>query len=448
MTISSARRSTTSTRTPRDRRRRRQVTPARPRHAASPPPPAPPEVVAPVVEPERRSVLATLGPHRGSRRAPARRAYLTAALMRCGLYLGPISVAVAAAEPLSRVAWPVPLAALLLGWTAAQALTGTGVDLARRAGPAAAARLVGGGFAAVAGLWCALVWVAPAALLGPERGLALVIGLGGLAILATVTAALVTRAEAAIVRWSLPCWALAGAALAGFDVGTLLPAAIVTAMVRAFRPVVIPGLRGRPPRLTRAEVHRGGAYLVIGASQAICVGVLWQAGPSGSTMPFWLPLLLAVPILEALIGWHIDQVDAGLDAAESGDDFGRHVRGVTLVTLAGLLPPLAVGVALALAAYRVPQVPALAGTRAGVLALAGGTLLGGVFAITFLLAARTRIAVAAAVAAAPPLVIAALPLLPLPAAGPLPNAVGVLAMTHAAGLLVVALIAADPRRTP
>ena len=374
---------------------------------------------------------------RGCRRAPVQRAYLTAALLRCGLYLGPISVAVAAAGQLSRVAWPVPLVTLLLGWTAAQALTGTGVAVARRAGHAAAARLVGCGFAAMAGLWSALVWVAPPSLAGPERGMALVIGLGGLASLATVTAALVTRAEAAIVGWSLPCWALAVAAMAGYPVGTLLPAAIVAATVRAFRPVVIPGVKGRPPKLSRAELHRGAAYLIIGASQAICVGVLWRAGPSGSTMPFWLPLLLAVPILEALIGWHIDQVDAGLDAAESGADFGRHVRGVTVVTLAGLLPPLAVGVALALAAERVT--PA---NRPDVLAAAGGMLLGGVFAITFLLAARTRIAVAAAVAAAPPLML----LLPLPAAGPLPNAVGVLAVTHAAGLLVVALTAADERR--
>ena len=394
--------------------------------------------------------------HRGLRRAPARRRYLAAALLRCALYLGPLSVAVAAAGPLSQVAWPVPLVTLLLGWSAAQALTSTGVAVARRAGSTAAARLVGAGFAATAGLWCALVWVAPEPLVG-HRGLALVIGLGGLATLATVTAALVTRAEAAIVRWSLPCWLLAAASVAGLagdtvaagvPVGTVLPAAIVIALVRAFQPVVVPGVRGRRPGLTRPEAHRGIGYLVIGASQAVCVGILWQAGPSGSTAPFWLPLLLAVPILEALIGWHTGQVEAGLDAAESGADFGRHVRGVTLITLAGLLPPLAVGIALAFAAYRLPAgLPGLAGTRAGVLALAGGTLLGGVFAITYLLAARHRTAIAAVLAAAPPLAVAALPVLPLPAAGPLPDAVAVLAATHLAGLLVVALTAADTRRT-
>jgi hypothetical protein len=394
---------------------------------------------------------AASGFRRGCRRAPVRRYYLGAALLRCGLYLGPLSVAVAAAGPLRQVAWPVPLITLLLGWTAAQALTSTGVVAARRGGPAAAARLVGGGFAAVAGLWSALVWVAPAALLGPHRVLALVIGLGGLTSLATVTAAVVTRAEAAIVRWSLPCWVLAGLALAGpagvvpplpLPIDTLLPAAIVVAAVRAFRPLLLPGQPGRRTRLSRAEIRRGGGYLIIGASQAACVGLLWRAGPSGSTMPFWLPLLLAVPILEALIGWHTDQVDAGLDTTETGADYGRHVRGVTLITLAGLLPPLAVGSALAVAAYRIPaELAALQGTRAGVLELAGGTLLGGVFAITFLLAARTRTAVAATVAATPPLAVAASAILPVPSAGALPDAVIVLAATHVTGLVVVALTA-------
>ena len=411
----------------------------RPRHAAEPPAALEPAALQPTAlqptavtpPPPPPPVRGAVRGRRGSRRAPVRRSYLSAALLRCALYLGPLSVAVAAAEPLGRVAWPVPLTVLLLAWTAAQALTSTGVAVARRAGSAAACRLVGGGFAAVAGLWCALVWVAPATLLGGHRALALVIGLGGLAVLATVTAALVTRAEAALVRWSLPCW-----------------------LVRAFRPLVVPGLRERPPRLTRPELRQGAGYLIIGASQAICVGLLWHAGPSGSTTPFWLPLLLAVPILEALIGWHTGQVDAGPDPAGSQ---ARRDRRITLVTLAGLVPPLVAGCALAQIAYRMPAgLDALTGGHSGVLALAGGTLLGGVFAITFLLAARGRTGVAAALAAAPPLATAVLSLtglpvrvglLPQPAAGPLPDAVAVLAVTHLAGLLAVALIAADHRST-
>ena len=397
---------------------------ARARHAAEPAPA--------LLEVAATTPAVDLG--RGARRAPARGAYLGAAVLRCALYLGPLSVALAGGPSLGQVAWPVPLVTLLLGWTAAQALTCAGVAVARRTGVSAACRLVGAGFTAVSALWCALVWIAPAALLGPQRWLALVVGLGGLATLATVTAALVTRAEAAVVRWCVPCWALAAATLAalagrpvpGLPIGTLLPAAIVVALVRAFRPAMLCAAR-RPIRLIRPELRRAAAYLVVGASQAISVGLVWRAGPSGSTAPFWLPLLLAVPILEALIGW----------STEAGPDR----RGVTAVTLAGLLPPLALGVALAVVAARTEA-------RAEVLALAGGTLLGGVFAVTYLLAARGRTGLAATLAIAPPLLTVCLKILPLPAAGPLPDAVGALAVTHLAGLLAVALTAADHRRTP
>jgi len=201
----------------------------------------------------------------------------------------------------------------------------------------------------------------------------------------------------------------------------------VVALVRAFRPAMLPGTRRRY-RLTGPELRRTGGYLVIGASQAISVALIWRAGPSGSTAPFWLPLLLAVPILEALIGWN---TEAGHDPESR--------RGVTAVTLAGLLPPLAIGCALALAAYQTDD-------RAELLAPAGGMLLGGVFAITYLLAARGRTGLAAGMAVAPPLVTVALKILPLPAAGPLPDAVGALAVTHVAGLLAVALTARDHRR--
>jgi len=399
-----------------------------------------------------------------SHRAPARRPYLLVALLRCVLYVTPLSVAAAAADPIARVAWPVPLATLLLGWAAAQTLTCTGISIARRAGPGAAARLVGSGFAGAAGLWCSLVWMAPVPLVGPDRGQALVIGLGGLGTLATVTAALVTRAEAVVVLWSLPCWVLGAATLArlagesvldAVPIGLLLPAAIVVPLIRAFQPVAVLSGCVHPPRLTPAELRRSGGYLIIGAAQAVCVGLVWQAGPAGSTVPFWLPLLLAVPILEALIGWHTRQLDAR--PATAGDDYRRHVRGVTWITLTGLLPPFGVGVALALAAYLRPaRLPSFADTPAGALGLAAGTLLGGVFALTYLLAARNRTGIAATLAAAPPLLTAALPFLPLPSSGPLPDAVAVLATTHLAGLLVVALTASpapdlaldDPRRKP
>ena len=404
-------------------------------------------------------------PHRGVRRAPSDRAYLGAALLRCALYLGPLSAAVAATGPLHRVAWQVPTLTLLLGWSAAQALTGVGGSVAVQAGPAAAVRMVAGGFAAVAGFWCALVWVAPASLLGPDRLLAGAIGVGGLAALATVAAALVARNEAAVVRWSLPLWLTAALAVAGSGtdgwaarapLGLLLPAAIAVALGRAWWPArSVPG-PGRSA-LSAAELRRALCYLIIGAAQAVCVAMLWRTGPAGVTPPAVLPLLAAVPVLEALVGWHTSQIDAGLDSAESGPAFAEHLRGVTLVTVAGLLPPLAIGVALAAGAYRLPYgLAAYTDARDLVLALAGGTLLGGVLAATLLLAARGRTAVAAAVAATPPLFTALMPLVPAHLLAPihtggtsdlLPIIVAILAVTHLVGLLAVAYTALDHRRT-
>ncbi|MEV0898971.1 hypothetical protein [Actinoplanes sp. NPDC049802] len=401
---------------------------------------------------------------RGTHGRRARSGYLSAAVIRCGLYLGPLSAAVAGAESLGRVAWPVPAVMLLLGWTAAQGLTCVGVSVARRGGPGAAARIVGAGFAGVIGLWFALVWIAPDALLGPDRALAATVGLGGLLTLGSVTTALVTRAEGVVAGWFMPCWLLAAATMAGsagvaqaalVPVETLLPAAIVAVTVRAFQPAVLGGHAfraaggtARMSRLGAAERRRCVAYLVIGAAQATSVALLWRGGPAVMPVPAALPLLVAVPLLEALIGWHTARLDAGLDSAETPEEFDRHVRNVTAITLAGLVPPLAAGCGLLLAAFRLPYgFSGVPGARDAVLALAAGTLLGGVFAVTFLLAARSRHGIAAVLATIPPLAAAVLAL-SAPPAGLLPAAVAVLAATHLAGLLIVALTAADLRRTP
>jgi hypothetical protein len=194
--------------------------------------------------------------------------------------------------------------------------------------------------------------------------------------------------------------------------------------------------------LAAADVRRGVGYLIVGAAQAACVAMLWRAGPTGVTAPAAIPLLLAVPALETLVGWHVHQVEAGLDRADSGREFRRHVRSVAVATVSALLPPLAAGIALTAAAYRLPYGGP---TRDGVLALAAGTLLGGLLAAASLLAARGRTAVAASLAAAAPLAIVALPPL-VPALEPLPTVVAVFAGAHLLGLLAVAHTAADHRR--
>jgi hypothetical protein len=416
---------------------------------------------------------AALQPRHGVRRAPARRRYLVAAMVRCALYLGPLSAAVAASGPLGRVAWQVPTTALILGWGAAQALAGLGATVAHRVtenhpaggnGPAVAARLLAGGFASLALGWCALVWIAPATMIGPDRLLAAAVGLGALLCLATVTAALVTRTEVAVIRWSLPIWLLAALAVAADASGdgwaarvpvvALLPAAIMLAALRAYRPMI-----GRrvPERVTlmRGDLGTAGNYLVIGAAQAGCVALLWHTGATGTPPPAVLPLLAAIPMLEALVAWHARQVDTGLDHFSDRAAYGRHVRSVTVVTVAGLIPPFAAGVALIAAAYRLPYgLPELHGARDVVLALAGGTLLGGLLAATLLLAARGRATAAAALAVTPLVLTAAAAAAPghwLPAADGsldlLPIAVTLLAAAHLAGLVAVASTALDHRRT-
>ncbi|MET8152386.1 hypothetical protein ACIBSW_01740 [Actinoplanes sp. NPDC049668] len=384
---------------------------------------------------------------RRTRRAPSLTATL---LLRCALYLGPLSVAIAAFRPLAGAAWQVPTGTLLLGWGVAQALAGAGAAVTRRRGPGAAARLVGCGNACAAAAWCAFVLLAPAAVGGGSPAGALAIGVCGLATLATVTAALVTHAELAVIRWSLPCWLLAAVSVAGaigdtlaarVPVTLLLPVAIALAALKAFRPAFGPAASFR---LRAADLHGAAGRLVLGVGQAGCAVLLWRAGPPAATSPAVLPLLAAVPVLEALIGWHRRQVEAGLDVADSDEDYREHVGGVNLVTIAALLPPLAAGLALALGAYRLPV--GLEGARAGVLAFAGGILLSGLLAVTLLLAARDATVVAAALAVAPPLAAVATPLVPALPPDPLPTVVAILAATHLVGLLTVARTDADPRR--
>jgi hypothetical protein len=396
-------------------------------------------------------------------------------LRRCALYLGPLSVMIAAAEFLGRLPWPVPAGPLVLGWSAAQALTGAGSAVARRAGSAAGVRVVGLGFLAAGGLWCAVVLLAPASVAGAAPGRAIAVGLCGLASLATVTAALVSRAEAGVVRWSLPCWLLAAVAVAGavgdtwaarVPVTLLLPVAVGAATWRAFRPALgraasrpayrdasepgfgpsRPGLRRIVALdLRRSDLRSAAWRAVLGAGQAACAVLLWRAGPPAATSPAVLPLLAAGPVLEALIGWHRRQVESSLDVAESDEEHREHLGGVTVVTVAALLPPLAAGLALAVAAYRLPA--GVVGAREGVLAVAGGILLSGVLAITLLLAARGRTATAALLAVAPPLAAVVTPLVPALPPDPLRTVVAILATTHLVGLLTVAHTAADPRRT-
>jgi hypothetical protein len=149
-------------------------------------------------------------------------------------------------------------------------------------------------------------------------------------------------------------------------------------------------------------------------------------------------------MLEALIGWHRRRVENSLDVVETDQEHRAYAGGVTVVTVAALLPSLAAGLALAVAAYRLPG--EIVGARVGLLTVAGGLLLSGVLAITLLLATRGRTALAALLAVAPPLAAVVTPLVPALPPDPLRTVVVILAATHLIGLLTVAHTAADPRR--
>jgi hypothetical protein len=234
---------------------------------------------------------------------------------------------------------------------------------------------------------------------------------------------------------------------AGLAQQALLGLAIAVAAARAYRPVLTGRLPSRPA-LTGIEVRQGLCYLVIGAAQAACVALLWRAGPAGPTPPAMLPLLVAVPMLEALIGWHAAQLDPTPPRRAPAQPVkARPPGGVTVATVAGLIPPLAVGIAFAVAAYRLPYgLSAQDGVRDLLLSLAGGTLLGGVFAVTLLVAVRGHTATAATLAVATPLLTAVAPALPA-AASRLPTVVAILSATYLIGLLAVAHTALDHRRT-
>lgn len=244
------------------------------------------------------------------------------------------------------------------------------------------AHRVAAGFALLAAAWCGLVALAPPHRIGPDRPLAYAIGLTALALFAVIALGAPRR-----------------------------PAGSV------------------PVRLLTALGQAGAVILV------------WRAAP-GTPPPAAVPLVLAVPLLELLVGWHAARSATALDAYDDLRAFRREVRDLATVTVGALVPPLVIGVALGAAAYQLPY--RLSGhpqVRATVLGLAAGLLLGGVLAVTLLLSARGRPRAAAVVAAGPVALTAG-----LAAAVPffgwrgvlLPCAVATLAVTYLLGLVATA----------
>lgn len=383
---------------------------------------------------------ATAAPH------PVR--FLPPALARAGLYLTPVPLALAAAEPLARVPWPVPAGAAAAGWCALSGLGYLGRRAAGRAGAGAAVRLVLVGFAALAAVWAVLLVLA-----GPDRGPAYPVGLGVLLLAAALATALATGAEAVLLRWSVPALLVAGAVIGGWLPTPLLLAGIGLLAAR----LAGPAIRGTWPGWPAGrELWRCGAYAGYGLSQAAVVGLVWRVGEvaSAGVPPVVVPLLVSVPLIEVWAGWHLARVAAGLARHDDRAQHERYARRLGWATLAVLLPPLVAGAALAGSAHRLPyrlsehpDAPAL------VLAVAGGVLLAGVVAVGWLLAARDRPGLAAAVGVGvvggTPVLAAAVPGLAVTSLGGwgqlLPATVIALAAAYAVGLVLAAYVLVDTR---
>jgi hypothetical protein len=383
--------------------------------------------------------------------------FIGQALLRCALYLTPVLLAMAAAAPLGRVPWPAPAGALVLGWSCAQALAYLGHAVGAHRGPGPATRVLAAGFVSLAAVWSVLLALIPAALVGGDRATAYAITLIELAYFAAVATALVTRAEPAVLAWTVPSWLVAGVAIADrwpahwpVRMEWALSGAIALTVLRAFRHI---GARatGTGVRVGLGDGARAVAYLLIGLGQALAFVLVWRAAPGGAAgPPAALPLLAAVPLLEVYVGWHTARVAVGLDAYDDHRAFRRHVRRVATVTIAVLLPPLFTGVAFGAAAGRLPlRLSDHPDVRNLVLALASGVLLAGVFGVVLLLATRRRLGAAALIAAAPVTLSAGLnrygPPPGLSSDALLPITVGVLAAVYALGLATVTYALVDPR---
>lgn len=371
------------------------------------------------------------------------------ALVRATLYLVPVVLAVAASEPLGRVPWPVPVAAAVLVWCVGRPLTYLGHRAAGRSGAPAAVRMVLAGFAGVGLAWTALLLCLPAGLVG-ERLLALAVSLPAVALLAATASALVTGSEAALLRWSLPALAVAAGWLADTPrmptalAGGALLAGVGLMLLRASLPAWRPGGGVARPRLV--DLGPACGHLWLGVGQAAAVVGLWRIGhdlaPASAGPAAVTPLLVAVPLTELWIAWHVATWT---------------VRRRGLVTLATPIAMLGAGTALVAVAEHLPYgLSAHPVARGVALVMAAGVQLAGVVAVGLLLSARHRPGLAAAITIAP---VVATPLLGLGVPGLsaralsgwgalAPVAVTVLTTTLAVGLVLAATVVFDPRSDP
>ena len=379
------------------------------------------------------------------------------ALARAALFLTPAVAALAAADVLARVGWPLLAGTLLLGWAGGQSMACAGYARAAHGATAGALRMLAFAVVAAAALSTTVIMVGPAHVVGDPLTTYAVCA-AELVIFASTAAALVADRVAAVLRWSVPVWAVSVGLLAGWipsRFAYVLGLAVAVTAVRAFAPALRGDGSRRPAGVSGRAVA---AYALIGAGQAGAFLLVWRLAPGDGAAPppATLPLLLAVPLIEVFIAWHAAGAAAGLEAYDDVDAYRRHLRGIGTLTLGALAPPLAIGAALVVAAYRLPyDLSRHEEARTLVLGVAAGVLLAGVFAVTLLLATRGRLLLAVSVGLAPA-VFAAVPaagwLVAVPGGGVdslipvmLPATVAGLAATYVLGLAATAHTVFHPR---
>jgi len=328
--------------------------------------------------------------------APARRPVVRPALARSLLLLTPALAAWAAAPLLGRVGWPLLAGTLLVAWAGGQALARAGHARAAE-GTAAVLRPLASGLAVALALAALLVAMSGRPVEAYGACAAVLVNAAGTA------GALVAGRVAAVLRWSVPLWLVSAGLLTGAVPAALtwlLGVAVALAAARAFAPA--PRQRAGADRWVPDTPVPAGAiagHLVAGAGQAGALLLVWWLGPGPAGV---LPVLAGLPLVEVFVAWHAARAAAGLDAYDDVAAYRRHLRGIGTLTLAALAPPLAVGLALVVAAFRLPyHLSRHPDARGLVLAFAAGVLLCGAYAVTLLLTSRGRLVLAALVAVAP-----------------------------------------------
>jgi hypothetical protein len=326
---------------------------------------------------------------------PARRLVVDT-VVRAALYLTPLAVGLAAASEVDSVPSVAATGTLIVGWGGGQALAYLGYRKLGERGPAAAARLLGAGFAAVATGWCTVL--AATGVAGPRP---VVVAVTQLAMFSVAAVALVTGRERRVVGYAVPCWLAAGALALGYRrpavVALLVAVAVLVgcAFAPAFQRTGTRRGGGRRVALLvrwRAwsdDLGRALLFGCVGTGQAtLLVSVALDGVAPSHVAPGTVPLLIGVPLIELCLVWHQRRVGAARARLADRAVFERRLRAVSTGTVAVLAVPVVAGGVCAVAVW-------LGGHPPGGQPLAIAILLTGVYALCLVLAAHRRAGTAA-----------------------------------------------------